>query len=190
MQEQKLYQKYSNGKHWEQHPTIYAKSFVEFLKKHKFEGSIVDIGCGNGRDVNVFTKFGFNALGIDNSEKEIKSNKKNYPKLKFEVQDTENLKLKNDSVDAFFMVNVIHYVNKEKAIQEVFRVLKPQGYFFIHFNIEIVDKDGKIDYFYDQKDILNLIPNFKILQVNVFERVDNHPVEHKHKIMELILQKP
>ena len=61
MEERKLYQKYSAGRHWGKHPTIYAESFSEFLKENNFEGLIVDVGCGNGRDVKVFSKLGFNA---------------------------------------------------------------------------------------------------------------------------------
>jgi SAM-dependent methyltransferase len=39
------------------------------------------------------------------------------------------------------MINVIHYVDKKKAIQEILRTLQPKGYFFIHFNIDITDKN-------------------------------------------------
>jgi SAM-dependent methyltransferase len=189
MEEQKLYKKYSTGRHWGKHPTIYAENFAKFLKEKNFEGLLVDIGCGNGRDVKVFSKLGFNALGIDNVQEEINNNKKNFPELKFEVQNAENLKFEDNSIYAFFMINVIHYIHKEKAIQEVFRALKPQGYFFIHFNINVIDKKGNIDYHHEQEDILKLVSKFKILQKNIFERVDQEPVEHKHKIMELILQK-
>ena len=125
MQSKTLYQKYSDGRHWEKHPTLYAETFAEFLKSVNFEGMIVDVGCGIGRDVNVFSKLGFNAFGIDNSKQEIENCKKKFPELKFEVQEAEKLKFKDNSVDAFFMINVIHYVDKEKAIQEIFRALKP-----------------------------------------------------------------
>ena len=57
-----LFNKYSSGKHWESHPTAYAEHFAQFLKGKNFDGLIVDIGCGNGRDVDVFSKSGFNAL--------------------------------------------------------------------------------------------------------------------------------
>ena len=190
MQSKSLYQKYSDGRHWEKHPTLYAETFAEFLKSVNFEGMIVDVGCGIGRDVNVFSKLGFNALGVDNSKEEIENCKKKFPELKFEVQNAENLEFENSSVDAFFMINVIHYVHKEKAIQEIFRALKPRGYFFVHFNIDIIDKSGKVDYSHNQEDILKLVSKFKILQKNIFERVDHQPIEHKHKIIELILQKP
>ncbi len=189
MQEENLYQKYSDDRHWEKHPTLYAETFAEFLKNVNFKGMIVDIGCGNGRDVGVFVKDGFNALGVDISQQEIEDCKRRFPELKFEMQDAERLMLEDHSVDAFFMINVIHYVHKEKAIREIFRVLKPKGCFFIHFNLEIIDKNGKVDYRHDQKEILKLISKFKILQKKVFERMDLQPIEHKHKIMELILQK-
>lgn len=189
MQSKKLYQKYADNRHWEKHTTLYAETFAKFLKSVNFEGRIVDVGCGNGRDVNVFLKLGFNALGVDNSKEEIESNKKKYPELKFEVQNAEKLKFKDNSVDAFFMINVIHYVDKEKAIKEILRVLKPRGYFFIHFNIEIIDKNGKVDYHHDQEDILKLVSKFKIIRQKLFKRVDHQPVKHKHKIRELILQK-
>lgn len=189
MQEENLYQKYSDGRHWEKHPTLYAETFAQFLKNVNFKGTIVDVGCGNGRDVGVFVKGGFNAIGIDISQQEIEDGRRKFPELKFEMQDAEKLMFEDDSVDAFFMINVVHYVNKERAIEEIFRTLKPFGYFFIHFNIAIIDKNGKVDYHHNQKDILKLIPKFKILQKKVFERMDLQPIEHKHKIMELILQK-
>jgi len=189
MQSKALYKKYSDSRHWEKHPTLYAETFIEFLKSVNFNGIIVDVGCGNGRDVDVFSKHGFNALGIDNSKNEIENDKKKFPELKFEVQDAEKLKFKDNSIDAFFMINVIHYVHKEKAIQEIFRSLKPKSYFFIHFNIDIIDKNGKVDYHQDQEDILKLVSKFKIVRQKLFERVDSQPIEHKHKIIELILQK-
>ena len=150
---------------------------------------IVDLGCGNGRDLAVFSKLGFAALGVDNSKKEIESNKKRLPELTFEVQDVEKLGFKNNSVDAFFMINVIHYVDKEKAMNEIWRALKHRGYFFIHFNVDIIDKRGTVDYHHDPENILKLVSSFKIIQQKIFERIDHQPVEHKHTIMELVLQK-
>jgi SAM-dependent methyltransferase len=189
MEEQKLYDKYLQGKHWEKHPTIYAESFVKFLKEKKFDDLILDIGCGNGRDVNVFEENNFKSLGVDYKKEEIDLCRKNFPKLRFEIQNAENLKIKNNSVGAVFMINVIHYLNEKKSLDEVYRILKNGGYFFIHFNIQIEDKNGKIDYKHDEKDIFELISRFKIIKKRKFERVDIQPKEHTHEIVELILQK-
>ena len=64
MQEQQLYDKYSEGKHWENHPIIYAERFSDFLKQKNFQGLIIDFGCGTGRDVDFFSKKGFNVLEL------------------------------------------------------------------------------------------------------------------------------
>ncbi|MCX6751029.1 MAG: class I SAM-dependent methyltransferase [Candidatus Pacearchaeota archaeon] len=189
MNERKLYKKYHPGKHWENHQTIYAESFLKFLKQKNFSGVVVDLGCGNGRDVNFFSKNGLNVKGIDLDEEEISIAKKNFPGLCFELQDIEQLTFEDDSVDAFFMINVIHYLNKEKSIREISRKLKKKGYLFIHFNLEIKDNRGNIDYSQKEDEIFDLIKNFKVIKKKIFDRVDTKPLKHTHKIMELILQK-
>ncbi len=189
MQSLGLYKKYSEGKHWESHTTSYAESFTGFLKDIGFSDTLVDIGCGNGRDVNFFSNSGFDVLGIDNSEECIENCRRRFPELRFEIQDAENLRFEDSSIGAFFMINVIHYTDKEKAMEEVFRTLKQNGYFFIHFNMEIIDKSGNVDYKHDIEDILKLTSKFKTVKQRVFERVDKEPIEHKHKIIELVLQK-
>ncbi|MFC1632857.1 class I SAM-dependent methyltransferase [Patescibacteria group bacterium] len=189
MKEEKLYRKYNNSRHWEEHPTVYAEAFADFLKNKNFSGLIVDIGCSSGRDVEVFSKSGFSTMGIDCSKEEIDLAETKYPKLKFELQNIENSILKDNSVGAYFMINVIHYVNKEKAVQEIYRTLKSGGYFFIHFNLDIVDKDGNNDYHHDENDIMQLVSMFNIIHRKIVKRKDRRPVMHTHRILELILQK-
>jgi SAM-dependent methyltransferase len=189
MKEKVLYEKYNSGKHWENHPTIYAERFLDFLKERRFSGLLVDLGCGSGRDVNFFSKNGLNVKGIDLDEKEISLAKKNFPEICFEIQDVEKLSFADKSIDYIFMINVIHYLDKEKAIKEVYRTLKDGGYFFIHFNLEIKDNNDKIDYSQKEEEILSLVKDFKIIKKKIFKRVDTKPLKHTHKIMELVLQK-
>jgi len=189
MHERQLYNKYNPGQHWKKHPTTYSETFANFLKKRQFSGLLVDVGCGDGRDVNLFNNSGFTVTGVDYSKEQIKADKKSFPKLSFEVQNVEHLKFKDESIDAFYMINVIHYVNKEKAIQEIYRALKHHGFLFIHFNTDIIDKHGRVDYHHETKDILKLVSEFKIVNKRLFERTDSLPVEHTHQIMELILEK-
>ncbi|MFH1064974.1 MAG: class I SAM-dependent methyltransferase [Nanoarchaeota archaeon] len=188
MQYFKPHRKYP-GRHWENHPTAYSEHFAKFLKSKKFHEKLVDVGCSSGRDVNVFNNFGFDAMGVDYAEGEISIAREKFPGLKFEVQNAESLKFADNSVGAFFMINVIHFTKKEKAIAEIFRALKHGGYFLIHFNIEIKDNKGKIDYYHAPKDILKLVSMFNIVHKKIFQRTDLKPIKHKHRIMELILQK-
>jgi len=184
-----LFEKYKKGEHWKNHPVDYSERFSRFLKKSSFRGLLVDLGCGYGRDVNIFSKNRINVLGIDISKKKIDKAKHKYPYLNFEVQDIENLRLKDESVSAFFMINVIHYLGEERGISEILRTLKTGGYLFIHFNLLIEDEKGQVDYKKDEKEILQLFSDFKIIEKRIIYRLDKFPFLHKHKILELILQK-
>ena len=87
------------------------------------------------------------------------------------------------------MINVIHYVDAKKAIGEAYRCLSPLGYLFIHFNLEIIDKDGNVDYRTDLQDVPSLMSKFRPLHQKIFLRIDKEPIEHNHRILEMIVQK-
>ena len=149
----------------------------------------MEVGHGRGRNVSFFHKKGINVIGIDYSRGETNNAKSTYAGLKFEQQDIENLDFEDNSVGAFFVINVIHYVDENKALKEIWRTVKSKGYAFIHFNISITDASGNIDLEQSEKEIINLVKDFTILEKRTIERLDSEPVEHKHKILELILQK-
>lgn len=189
MRSEALYHKYKKGRHWENHPTAYAERFTSFLKEQDFHGLLVDVGCGTGRDVDVFSDNGFNVLGIDKSEEMLALAKLNFPHCNLEKQDAEKLSFSNGAISAYFMINVIHYVNQEQTIRELYRTLHKEGYVFAHFNKLIVDDHGYADYQQSESEIFNLVSCFDVIDRKVFERVDKKPKKHTHNILELILQK-
>jgi len=189
MENKLLFNKYYKGKHWVSYPTNYSEQFSKFLKKHNFNGLLVDIGCGEGKDVNVFYKNGFNILGIDKSQEEIIIAKEKYSYCNFKLQDAENLKFKDNYVSSFFIINVIHYTKMEKVMKEIYRTLKKGGYLFIHFNISITDNKGNVDYEHKENEIEHLVSDFKVVEKRIIKRSEKDPIPHTHKIMELILMK-
>lgn len=189
MENRPLYKKYLKGRHWEQHPTVYAERFADFLKAWGFKGRLVDIGCGTGRDVKVFKEQGFDVQGVDYSESEISQAQQKYADCSFDIQNVEELNFEDESVDGYFMINVIHYVDQERAFGEIHRTLKNDGYMFIQFNLKIIDKEGNTDYSQLESEIEELFEGFDVVERNVTERVDKTPVEHTHTILEVILQK-
>lgn len=58
----------------------WIKELAENLPK---SGRILDLGCGQGNDVFLFNKFGFETIGIDGSAGMIKEAKKRYPNATF-----------------------------------------------------------------------------------------------------------
>ncbi|OIO52481.1 hypothetical protein COY93_02265 [Candidatus Uhrbacteria bacterium CG_4_10_14_0_8_um_filter_58_22] len=190
MQNEELYRKYLSGRHWDSHFTAYAQGFADFLLSNGFAGRLVDLGCGSGRDVVVFRSRGIEVLGVDLSAEEIATARSGYPNCQFEVGDAEQLNFDDCSIGALFMINVVHYLDKHRALEEACRVLKPGGFFLIHFNTMIADQDGRVDYAQDESEILKLTRNFEVVRKNSLVRVDSRPIVHTHAILELILKRP
>lgn len=189
MQNQQLYDKYLQGRHWETHPTLYAERFADFLSTKDFRGSIVDLGCGSGRDVDVFQRRGFAVVGFDYDPIVVSQARNLFPSSTFEVGNTESLTLKPESIGALFMINVIHYVDQQKTFDEMIRVLRPGGYLFVHFNLKITDMLGNVDYKQSRGEILKIITGWRIIEELVLQRHDTVPIPHDHEILEMILQK-
>lgn len=105
---------------------------LPYLKKDQ---KFLDLGCGNGR-LSAFTKStGIDYTGVDNSAELIKLAKKNYAGEKFQVADITNLPFDDNSFDFISSVAVFHHLpstkERQKAFDEVARILKKDGYFFI-----------------------------------------------------------
>ncbi len=105
-----------------------------FEKKSK----ILDIGCGTGRTTLHLIKKGYKITGLDLTPKFIEIAKriaeKKKIKAKYVLGDATNLKYKNNVFDnVLFSFNGWAMIpgkdNRTKALEEVYRALKPNGYF-------------------------------------------------------------
>lgn len=108
--------------------------FLPYIKENQFLG---DLGCGNGR----FYKFikqhrQIKYLGIDNSEKLLAKAKLEFPetdnnKHQFIKGDLLNLPIADNSLNVAAAIASIHHIPgkelRQKAIQELHRVLKKNG---------------------------------------------------------------
>jgi len=199
MNNQTLFDKYCNGSNWEQHPTTYADEFIAFLKKQKFVPKhvtladhvvIVDLGCGNGRDVNHFNESGLHAIGFDNNKEILEVTKQNskWPNA-FYPCDIHHLPSYDEMEWAYYCINVMQYIDAPKVLSEIHRTLKPGGFAFLHFQLLILDQDYSIDYHQKKSDVYELLKNFEIVEKKVFLREDKVPMPHVHNIMQVIIKK-
>ena len=107
-------------------------SCVETFMDSIESGSIIgDIGCGNGKNMNVRDDVSF--YGCDFSENLVKiCQQKN---LNVILGDTLNIPYKDNSFDYTISIAVIHHLStpdkRKKAIQELLRVTKTDGKIFI-----------------------------------------------------------
>lgn len=106
--------------------------FRDFIK----EGDkVLDVGCGNGRILELLKNEKINYTGVDVSEKLLEIAQKRYPQNNFLVADNLNLPFLDNNFDKVFSVAVLHTIPsqrlRKKAISELKRVLKPGGLLLI-----------------------------------------------------------
>ncbi len=102
--------------------------------------TVLDIGAGGGLDVFLASKkVGPNGkvIGLDMTEQMVEkarqnAKKGNYNNVEFKLGETEDIPVKDNSVDLIMSNCVINLVpSKEKAYREIYRILKPGGRFVI-----------------------------------------------------------
>lgn len=88
-----------------------------------------DIGGGYGRLANEYLKRAHKVYIFDYSKTELKQAKDIYgDKIETKAGDIYELPFKDDELDGLMMVRVTHHLkHMEKAMKELYRVLKPGG---------------------------------------------------------------
>ncbi len=117
-----------------QKPFRDIKNLLERISNLK-KGKILDVGCGNCRNLLIFAKKGFECYGIDFSKNMLKYAKefcsKNKIKVNLKYGLAEKIPFKDNSFDYVLSIAVLHHLNtkelREKAVEEIYRVLKKKG---------------------------------------------------------------
>ncbi|MBA3047903.1 class I SAM-dependent methyltransferase [Patescibacteria group bacterium] len=148
-----------------------AEDFSETRKKHlwpellKLTGSvkngskILDAGCGNGRLIEAFKGKDIDYLGVDASQKLLKSAKKQKPGFKFKLGDILKLgDIAEVNFDYVFCIAVLHHIPGKDLRVKALRQLKNK-----------VSDEGKIIItawnLWGQKKFRKLILKFTLLKL-------------------------
>jgi ubiquinone/menaquinone biosynthesis C-methylase UbiE len=92
---------------------------------------VLDIGCGVGRYLVPLVRKGFRVVGADLSRQALKLLDSNYSRV---VADIQQLPFPDHSFDAITCYGVLQHLKRaerEKAVTELFRVLKHRGVTFV-----------------------------------------------------------
>ena len=94
--------------------------------------SVLEIGTGNGADAAMFALNGAQYTGVDLTEAALDATQKHFKVLglsgAFRRENAEHLSFPNESFDWVYSHGVLHHTpNPQKAIDEVWRVLRPNG---------------------------------------------------------------
>jgi len=98
------------------------------------DNDILEIGCGNGYGGYLLNQLGPKSyIGLDVMEEQIVIARRKYPQYQFIVQDATDLSQFADaSKDVVIIFGVLHHIPEwRKVIDEIIRVLKPNGQLFL-----------------------------------------------------------
>ncbi len=120
------------------------------LLKGTFEGcrSIIDIGCGSGRNIVYFLQQGYDVYGIDQDAGAVSRVQQLAAKLapalpadNFRVAGVDGLPFESSTFDLAICSAVLHFARDthhfEAMLQSVWRVLKPGGFMFARLASDI-----------------------------------------------------
>jgi SAM-dependent methyltransferase len=148
------------------------------------KASVLDLGCGNGRNSLYLASRGFNVLGVDfvsvvfpKISKKLKNN------LKFQELDITKKWTINKKFDAIIDCNTticIPSPGRDKVISSAYEVLKPGGYYLFYGivptkfiktnpgpepNSTIFSKTGKFEKQYSREELLDSYKKFELVKL-------------------------
>lgn len=166
----KFYSKYYDAIHLNKKRNEYELEEIKKLSKKESGNKILDIGCGTGYSVKIFTDAKYDIVGLDKSEAMISKAESNYPKCEFINDDF----LKSNMFD---YDSYSHILCLGKTIYEI----KDKEVFFENCS-SILSKDGFL--------IINLVDreNFKPYVQNKDKDTLYDPEKYGKKVNEIIVK--
>lgn len=124
-------------------PRPEQEKFITLLPKN---ATILDAGCGPGRDCEYFVKQGLKVVGVDLSDKLLDIAKQRVPKASFYKQDLRKLHFPIHSFDGIWAcASLLHLHRAEvpQVLQNFFHLLKPSGILFVMVKEGLGEADVK-----------------------------------------------
>ena len=109
---------------------IHQRLLKAYIASKPFvRGKLLEIGCGEGRGVEILMPLVDEYLGLDKIQEVIDTLKKKYPHAKFRQAVIPPFsEIEDDSFDSIVSFQVIEHIkNDHLFLEEIFRVLKPGG---------------------------------------------------------------
>ena len=156
----------------------------EKFKKLLPSGTVVDIGCGSGRDALLLAKE-YDYVGIDASDEMLSGARELVPDTDFRIMDMYSLNFSSRSIDGFWATASLLHIpkrNLDRVLREIRRVTKQGGIGFIAMKEGTGERmvrgpfegDERFFAFYQLQEFTNL------LEINGFGVVESSRDVHEY----------
>lgn len=154
---------------------------IDQILKNRYtpDDSILDAGCGEGRNLRWFYSNNYKISGIDTDIERLENAKLMYPKStdNFQVGNLDTLPYGENEFDHIICSAVLHFAESEKhfftMFSELVRVLKQQGTLFIRVASDI-GLDGRKPYLRESQ--TNREGTFFITRSIIQEILEKYPI--------------
>ena len=152
---------------------------IDYVFSHceKENPTVLEIGCGNGRDAREICKRTNKYLGIDISVELLKIARYDLPNIDFQYADVEEYMFPKNIDIVFAFASLIHVPREsfQKILQNIFSSLSENGLLFIslkysdHYQeVTKTDEFGTRTYwYYSQEDIVEIAKQFLLESVTI-----------------------
>ncbi|MFA4872586.1 MAG: methyltransferase domain-containing protein [Patescibacteria group bacterium] len=170
-------------------PNRFAVRAYKFIQTKKFK-TILDLGCGAGRDARYFSRKGLSVTAIDRSSSGIRAIQSRNSRIHCIPGDMRTVKLKKNSFDVIYAHLSLHYFDNRttrRIFQKIHRALKPKGLFFV--KCKSIDDPlcgkgkkagpdmyylGHVRHFFSKAYMAEMLTSFKILNIRKTSSVYHH----------------
>lgn len=111
-----------------------VKELEHFVSSLPDGGTILDAGCGPGRDCKYFTTRGFSVTGVDLSDELLKIAHEEAPSATLLKQDLRDLHFPEESFDGIWSCTSLLHLERSdvpKVLASLYKFLKPNGLLFV-----------------------------------------------------------
>ncbi|MDI6883208.1 MAG: class I SAM-dependent methyltransferase [Patescibacteria group bacterium] len=169
---------------WSKRPLEPANNFAKRafkLIKEKNLKTLLDLGCGDGRDSIYFSNNGLKVTAVDFSESGINKLKSQNEKINCIVKDIRNISFAENSFDVIYAHLTLHYFDDKttsKIFNNLYEILKKGGLIFVKCKStddtlfgkgkkvgENMYKKGHIRHFFTKEYMTEKLKRFKIIKV-------------------------
>lgn len=198
----KIYKNYQSA--WGNSPNFLVRKALKFIKL-KSELDVLDLGCGQGRDIFFLSKKGLQVTGIDLSKvaiKQISEKAENKNLLIGAICDNiSNYKIKNNKYDIIIGIDILQFLKRKEVVSLIKNIkinLRVNGLVVLssfttkNFSYRQFGKKN-IQYHFKPKEMKLYFKNFELLYYSERMIVDaghaGMQYSHKHGIVEIIARK-